>query len=211
MEEMKKEEMKSVLVLNKADLVYPKSDLLQIAEELNKSELFSDIFFVSAWKGLHVDELKQFLFSKAQPGLWKYHKEVAAAEASPLQIVEESIREQLLRMFNQEVPYVVHQENEGWAEMPDGSLHIVQTLRVKTPGQVVRFHPSCSSLDICPVLPSWPHFSNYLLLSLTRLQSMIIGTGGRLVRLLADKAAYSAEQLLRRPVRLFVSVRLDKS
>lgn len=123
-----------VLIMNKCDLVTMERARFK-AHLIEQSGLFHKTFFVSAERNRYVDELRSYLLSLAVSREWDYPPE-ATHDLSPMQIVEESIREQLLARLNQELPYHITQRNLGWTDLEDGSLRIdqyllVENLRVK--------------------------------------------------------------------------------
>lgn len=120
-----------ILVLNKCDLVKPKSKLLELANELNEVLVFSDVFYISASLNKFVDELQEFLFTQGKPGEWDFEPE----DVTPLsdrQRVAEIVREKVFCRMNQEIPYTVTQETRGWEDCTDGSLSVTQALLVDT-------------------------------------------------------------------------------
>ncbi|XP_071949930.1 GTPase Era, mitochondrial-like [Antedon mediterranea] len=89
--------------------------------------LFQKVFMISAKTGDGVQELKEFVIDKATPQEWEYHKKVVT-DLSPLQILEDAIREQLLECLEQEIPYNIDQRNLYWDYDESGTLLINQKL-----------------------------------------------------------------------------------
>lgn len=123
-----------VLVMNKCDLI-PLERAQRKAHLIEQSGLFAATFFVSAERGKYVDKLREYLLSRAVPRDWDFAPEMVT-DQSPMEIVEECIRAQILARLNQELPYAVRQRNLGWTDLEDGSLRIdhyllVDNLRVK--------------------------------------------------------------------------------
>jgi len=54
-----------------------------------------------------------------------------------MQRVQETIREKVFKRLNQEIPYLVKQENIGWTELPNGGIRIDQRLIVPKSSQRV--------------------------------------------------------------------------
>jgi GTP-binding protein Era len=117
-----------ILVMNKCDLVSMERARHK-AHLIEQSGLFHKTFFVSAERNRHIDPLRSYLLSLAAPREWEFPAEKRHDHA-PMQIVEEAIREQLLRRLNQELPYHIRQRNLGWTSLDDGSLRIDQYLLV---------------------------------------------------------------------------------
>jgi GTP-binding protein Era len=122
-----------VLALSKADMV-SKDDTLRLADHVNQYGLFSDIFVVSAQKGMNLDGLKRFLLGKALPRPWEYHADILAGQ-SRLATAEEVIREKLFQRFNKELPYEVRQSNRSWSTLPNGDIVVEQLLLVSKMSQ----------------------------------------------------------------------------
>lgn len=90
---------------------------------------FREVFMLSAIDGDEVETLRRYLLSQAQSGPWDYHSTVLT-DQSPQQICVNLIREKLLEILPQEVPYSVTQSTEMWEEGPNGELRILQNLTV---------------------------------------------------------------------------------
>jgi GTPase Era involved in 16S rRNA processing len=118
-----------VLVMNKCDLV-PLERAQRKAHLINQSGLFAKTFFLSAMRDNYVDQLRDYLVSRAVRRDWDFPPEWVS-DLSPMEMVEECIREQLLARLNQELPYHIKQRNLGWTDLEDGSLRIDQYLIVE--------------------------------------------------------------------------------
>ncbi|XP_072029316.1 GTPase Era, mitochondrial-like [Amphiura filiformis] len=88
---------------------------------------FDAVFMVSAKQGVGIKDLKNYLLDEATPRDWEYHSDVVTS-LSPEEVVKEAIREQLLKLLFEEVPYLVQQKNVIWEMGEGGELHIVQDL-----------------------------------------------------------------------------------
>jgi len=88
---------------------------------------------ISALKNNGVSDIKDHLLSQAIPGAWTHHASLDS-ELSPLEIVEEAIREKILCRTNKEVPYSTVQENFSWVET-ETAIYITQNLFVPRIGQ----------------------------------------------------------------------------
>ena len=147
------------VVLNKVDLVHPKAQLLDMAEELSilaettirhahkeqeievdDTELLNEympmFFYVSARREEGVDDVLEHLLSKATPcHVWDVD-ERESSTLSPEERTEEVIREKLYRCLHREVPYHVRQNNRlfrtGRDKQGKLGLMIDQELIVKT-------------------------------------------------------------------------------
>lgn len=141
------------IVLNKVDLVHPKDQLLDLADELGNmaetciayylenaeeprsgsmEDIFPPIFYTNAREGEGIDDILNHLKELATPCM------VWAVEAgqttimTPLERVEEVIREKIYRTLHQEIPHAVRQVNRGYTQRAGGIVEIQQDLVVKT-------------------------------------------------------------------------------
>ena len=126
---------KLIAVLNKADLVFPRERLDELREELKKTNLFYDVFWISALKGHGLEQLKQFFRDKcARRAPWEFSAETVS-DLSLEQRVNEITREKLFKRLNAEVPYQLVIHNTKFQHVPDTSLFVAQTVWCKTTGQ----------------------------------------------------------------------------
>jgi len=72
------------------------------------------------------------MISKAPNAAWIFSPDTKTP-MSKLQIVTEIIREKIFRQMNNEIPFLVSQENMGWTELSNGTLRIDQYLVVSKP------------------------------------------------------------------------------
>jgi GTP-binding protein Era len=124
---------KSVLVVNKVDLV-EKKQLLDLTKKLNESDLFSDVFMISALTGDGVGDLRSFFAKQAPAGPWMYPED-QLSDLSERLIAAEITREKLFLRVHQELPYAATVETESWDYKRDGSVRIEQTIFVERDSQ----------------------------------------------------------------------------
>ena len=120
----------TALVLNKVDLVRPKTKLLRVSEALSSTGLHSfdwPGFMLSAQTGDGVRDLRRWLLTMARPGPWRVSAGVSHVQP-PLVIAAEVIRSHIFRCFRKELPYTLMQQNLGWTEMRNGGVRIDQQL-----------------------------------------------------------------------------------
>jgi GTP-binding protein Era len=140
LEKLKKDngrEMPPILfIANKSDLVdkIPEKDKVPVLPRLRKhipqiDHLFDQIFVISALTGKNTQNLLTYLISQAKPRDWTFASSVRT-DQSPLELAEEIMREKLYRRLNQEVPYLISLENEGWTILKDGRLRIHEKIIV---------------------------------------------------------------------------------
>ena len=131
-ENLKSNRKKAILVLNKIDLI-SKDKLLPLIAELNKENIFSETFLISAQTGENVDELKQFLISRAPKGAWLFPGDEITDLPNRL-FAAEITREKLFMHLQQELPYTLSVETTSFKEQKNG-IRIEQTIYVERPGQ----------------------------------------------------------------------------
>jgi len=130
---LKERRIKTILVLNKTDLV-KRAQLLPIAAKLNENYQFTDTFMVSAESGDGVGDLKRTLAARMPDGPWLYPEEDLTDMPARL-LAAEVTREHAFRQLRQELPYSLTVETEQWQEQPDGSARIDQVIYVRKEGQ----------------------------------------------------------------------------
>lgn len=197
---------KFAVVLNKVDLVHPKSNLMDLAvnigtlaeqcikfdaKESGKEELFLDsaylqeslpmFFYISALKQRGVQDLLEFLLERATPSTsW----EVEAGEATPMTMkerIEEVIREKIYRCLHKEVPHSIRQENRVLQQGKDEDGNIVLVIHQ----------------DL--IVRSKSH------------QELVHGGGGRTLERIRETAARGLEKIFFCNVVLHLHVKLPRS
>lgn len=116
------QDIPSVLVMNKIDLITHKTNLLKtvdyLMEDREKDEYgylktggysgFKSVFMVSSLEGDGMSDLVQYFMDQARPANWMYPAN--AATNTPLETqISEIFREKILVMFGQEIPWQMHQ------------------------------------------------------------------------------------------------------
>lgn len=124
---------RAILLINKVDVAGDKNTFL-IAEEMNKYEIFDEIFPISAKTGRGVDRLKQYLVENAPKGLWMY-KEDEITDAPMRFLASEITREKLFLHLSKELPYSITVETESWENLPSGTAKINQIIYVTRDSQ----------------------------------------------------------------------------
>jgi GTPase len=124
---------KSILALNKIDLVPPER-LLPLAAALSREGCFGAIFMISALGGDGVDDLKRRLVVTLPQGPWLFPDD-QLSDATERLIVAEMTREQVFLQLHDELPYASTVETEGWEDRADGSVRIDQVIYVQRPAQ----------------------------------------------------------------------------
>lgn len=127
-----KNKQKTILVLNKIDLI-EKDKLLPLIATLNEAKIFTETFMVSAEKGENVSELKNYLVSRMPKGMWMFPDDQLSDLPNRL-FAAEITREKLFMNLQQELPYTLAVETNRWEEKENG-IRIEQTIYVERMGQ----------------------------------------------------------------------------
>jgi len=124
-----------VLVLNKIDRIGDKSRLLPLIERYAKTGLFSDLVPVSALTGDGCDRLLDVLWDKLPEGSPLYDPELLTIHPERF-LAAERIREKVLELTTEELPYSTAVVLERWEEDAEkGLTRIYATILVERPGQ----------------------------------------------------------------------------
>jgi GTP-binding protein Era len=117
------------LVMTKVDLIH-KPILLEIAAAFNKIRNFEKVFMVSSLTGSGIDEILNYLESVVLEGEWLYDADQITD--SPFEkYASEITREHVYYRLHQEIPYQCIIETEDYENKADGSIRVVQRIRVK--------------------------------------------------------------------------------
>ncbi|MGQ0742024.1 MAG: GTPase Era [Alphaproteobacteria bacterium] len=128
-EGLKQSGRKAALALNKVDLI-SRPLLLPLAELMNATGVFEEVFMVSATEGEGLDALGNWCAGKMAEGPWLYPADQAAD--IPLRLLAAEItREKLYLRLHDELPYASTVVTESWQEQKDGSVRIEQTIFVE--------------------------------------------------------------------------------
>ncbi len=133
LESLRQSGRKGVAVINKIDLVKHEA-LLGIAQSLDATGLFGEIFMVSALTGDGVDDLRAHLARAVPAGPWLYPED-QLSDINDRLMAAEITREKLFLQLRQELPYHITVETDRWQEVDDGSLRIEQTIYVRRDSQ----------------------------------------------------------------------------
>lgn len=122
------------LVINKIDLV-PKGDLLPIMERYSSLRSFEQIIPISALLGEGVDILIKELLQILQEGP-KYFPEDMITDLPERFLVAELIREKILQLTREEIPYATAVVVEEFKEKADKNLIVIKaTIQVERDSQ----------------------------------------------------------------------------
>lgn len=123
----------ALLALNKVDAIKPPV-LLALADQLNATGLFSEIFMISALKGDGVPDLADRLAGIMPEGPWLYPEDQLSDMPQRL-LAAEVVREKLYLNVHQEVPYALTVETESWEPTKDGGARVEAVVYVERESQ----------------------------------------------------------------------------
>jgi GTP-binding protein Era len=123
---LRQNDTKVDLVLNKVDLV-KKEILFAKAQAYMDTGVISDIFMISAKKGSGLKQLLAHLDKKLPEREWEYPEDQLSTVPQKL-LAADITREKLMMQVHAEIPYELTVLPEIWELMPNGVLHIVQTI-----------------------------------------------------------------------------------
>ncbi len=126
LEALAKRPERKLLVLNKVDKA-KKEPLLALAQELTGKVAFDEVFFISAYTGDGVPELKARLASLMPEGEWHYPED-QVSDASERLLAAEITREQLYKQLHEELPYDSAVRPESYTQRKDGSVEVRQQI-----------------------------------------------------------------------------------
>jgi len=125
--ELKKNDFKPAIIINKVDLV-KKSRLLEIVAGLIQIGL-DEIFMISATTGDGLPELKEFMLKKCADGPWQYDED-NITDAPMRAIASEITREKLFMHLHEELPYSLTVKTDDYKIAENGTITIHQTIFV---------------------------------------------------------------------------------
>jgi GTPase len=124
---------KSILALNKIDLVRRES-LLGLADHLCREGRFDPVLMISARTGDGVDDLERHLAAAMPQGPWLFPED-QLSDMPERVIAAEVTREQVFLQLRDELPYGSTVETERWEDRNDGSARIEQVIFVQRTSQ----------------------------------------------------------------------------
>ncbi|HFD15105.1 MAG TPA: GTPase Era [Rhodospirillales bacterium] len=123
------------LVVNKIDLVRRRAELLPLVDEAARALEVEAVWLVSARTGDGCEDLLDAVAARMPEGPWLYPED-QLTDLSSRALAAEITREQVFLQLEQELPYSITVETEGWAESPDGrEIRIDQTIYVMRDSQ----------------------------------------------------------------------------
>lgn len=132
LERVREAGIKAIAVVNKVDLVHPKSALFEALARLDGFGVFVEIVPVSAQTGSNIARLVQVVTALLPPGEALFPVDQVTDRGSAF-FAAEAVREQLMRRLGDEVPYASTVEVEQCA-VDNGRLVVHAIVWVERPG-----------------------------------------------------------------------------
>lgn len=123
-----------ILVINKLDKLSDKEVLLPFIETMQGRHTFKAVVPVSAMKGKQVPELEE-LVESLLPESEFFFPEDQVTDRSERFLAAEIIREKLMRMLGQELPYYLTVEIDQFKQKSNGQISLAATIWVERDGQ----------------------------------------------------------------------------
>ena len=123
----------AVLALNKIDRVR-REDLLALTQRLFETEVYTQVFMVSALDGSGVEDLKRHIAAAMPEGPWLYPAD-QSADLPVRMLAAEITREKVYLRVHEELPYAASVETTSFEDFKDGSARIEQILYVERESQ----------------------------------------------------------------------------
>ena len=111
LDKIKESKRKTILAINKVDMVQNKEDLLKLIDLYQKEYEFTAVVPISASKKDNLDVLLEEIEKNLKEGPAYYDIE-EYTDQTTRQLVEEIIREKALKLLNDEVPHGIYIETE---------------------------------------------------------------------------------------------------
>lgn len=121
------------LIINKIDTI-KKAELLPLIERFNSLFPFSETIPISALKGDGIDILIETIIKYLPEGP-KYYPDELVTDQLERFMVSEIVREKIMQVTEEEVPYSVATEVTDWQEREDGTIFIKTNIYVEREGQ----------------------------------------------------------------------------
>ena len=118
LEKTKMQNIPFICVINKSDLLKMEEKIL-LANQLANTNMFCEIFSLSAKNGKGCDELIKYFFQQAKDGDWKYNEDDLTDKDNNF-LASEFVREQLFKFLNKEIPYMLSCETEFFEVSENG-------------------------------------------------------------------------------------------
>lgn len=134
LEKVKRAGLPTVLVVNKIDRLEDRKMVLPLLQELAGRMNFKDVIPVSAKQNINVDTLKQIARESLPKGEFCFPEDYVTDRSSRF-MASEIIREKLMRLMGEELPYSTTVEIERYQIQDNGTVHINALILVERDGQ----------------------------------------------------------------------------
>jgi len=121
-----------ILAVNKIDMLSEKTELLPLLKSLSEKFKFFEIIPISAKRKINIDQL-EYVVAKCLPKSPHYFPETQITDRTPRFRIAEIIREKIVRILGQELPYTTTVEIEEY--QPGTVLRISAIIWVEREGQ----------------------------------------------------------------------------
>lgn len=122
-----------ILAINKVDQLADRELLLPFIAQLQDKYSFSDVFPISALRGVNLSELEQKIATYLPESEWHFPED-QLTDRSERFLVAEIVREKLIRRLGEELPYRLTVQVEHFAD-EDGLAHISALIWVERDSQ----------------------------------------------------------------------------
>lgn len=126
-----RQEVPSILVLNKVDLIKRKDVLLDLVKGLTSKKgwpHFQDVFMISALMKEGIDDLRNYLLDSAKQRNWDYEENVFTDQATD-KVIQRVVQSKLLDALPNELPYRLTVELEQLNVCLDDSMDAVVLIK----------------------------------------------------------------------------------
>lgn len=134
LEKIKRSRRPVVLLINKVDLIKDKAQLLPHIQMLSQEHAFADILPMTARSGEHIPILKNIVQGFLQSGVHMFPEDYVT-DRSVRFMAAEAIREKLMRLTGDELPYSTTVEVEKYETHESGTTHIHALILVERDSQ----------------------------------------------------------------------------
>ena len=134
LEKIRRSQRPVVLIINKVDQVKDKGELLPHIQRLSALHEFADILPMTARSGEHIPVLKKIVKGYLHEGVHMFPDDYVT-DRSVRFMAAESVREKLMRLTGDELPYSTTVEVEKYETRENGTTHIHALILVERESQ----------------------------------------------------------------------------
>lgn len=134
LEKIKRSQRPVILIINKVDQVKDKAELLPHIQHVSGLHNFADILPLTARSGEHIPVLKKIVQGYLQAGVHMFPDDYVT-DRSVRFMAAEAVREKLMRLTGDELPYSTTVEVEKYETHESGTTHIHALILVERDSQ----------------------------------------------------------------------------